>query len=142
MGPTADLARDPRWGRTDESFGEDPFLTGTMATALTKGIQGDDPKYWMAASLLKHVFANSNETTRTRSSSNFDNRLMREYYSVPFRMAFTEGGAKSYMAAYNAWNGIPMHVHPLLKDIVEKEWGANWIVSSDANAIGGAVTGT
>jgi len=140
-GPTSDLARDPRWGRTDESFGEDPFLTGTMATALTKGIQGDDPKYWMAASLLKHVFANSNETTRTRSSSNFDTRLMREYYSMPFRMAFTEGGAKSYMAAYNAWNGIPMHVHPVLKDIVEKEWGANWIVSSDANAIDGVVTG-
>ena len=67
-GPTSDLARDPRWGRTDESFREDPFPTGTMGTALTKGIQGDDPKYWMAASLLKHVFANSNETTRTRSS--------------------------------------------------------------------------
>jgi len=140
-GPTSDLARDPRWGRTDESFGEDPFLVGTMATALTKGIQGDDPTYWRAASLLKHVFANSNETTRTRSSSNFNNRLMREYYSVPFRMAFTEGGAKSYMAAYNAWNGIPMTFHPVLRDVLAKEWNADWIVSSDANALAGAVTG-
>lgn len=134
-GPASDLARDPRWGRNDESFGEDPFLTGTMAVALTKGIQGDDPTYWQAAALLKHVFANSNETTRARSSSNFDVRLMREYYSVPFRMAFTEGGAKSYMAAYNAWNGIPMTIHPFLKEVVATEWGANGIISSDAGAM-------
>ena len=140
-GPTSDLARDPRWGRNDESYGEDPFLTGTMATSLTKGIQGNDPNYWMAASLLKHVFANSNETTRGRSSSDFDNRLMREYYSVPLRMAFMEGGARSFMAAYNAWNGIPMTVNPVLKDVVGKEWGANWVISSDAGALGLAVTG-
>ena len=135
MGPTSDLARDPRWGRTDESFGEDPFLTGTMAVAFVKGIQGDDPKYWQAASLLKHLFANSNETTRSRSSSNFDDRLMREYYSVPFRMAFMEGGAKSYMAAFNAWNGIPMIVNPVLKNVVAKEWGAGWVVTPDAGAL-------
>ena len=134
-GPTADLARDPRWGRTDESFGEDPFLTGTMALNLIKGIQGDNPNYWQAASLMKHVFANSNETTRSRSSSDFDQRLMREYYSVPFRMGFMEGGAKSYMASYNAWNGVPMSVNPFLKNVVANEWGANWIVSSDAGAI-------
>ena len=135
MGPTADLARDPRWGRTDESYGEDAFLTGTMAVALVKGIQGDDPKYWQAASLLKHLFANSNETTRGSSSSNFDERLMREYYSVPFRRAFVDGGAKSYMAAYNAWNGIPMAVHPVLRDVVKKEWNAGWIVTPDAGAM-------
>ncbi len=134
-GPASDLARDPRWGRNDESFGEDPFLTGTMAVALTKGIQGDDSRYWQAAALLKHVFANSNETTRARSSSNFDVRLMREYYSVPFRMAFTEGRATSYMAAYNAWNGIPMTINPVLKEVVAKEWGANGIISSDAGAM-------
>ncbi|HLL93953.1 MAG TPA: glycoside hydrolase family 3 C-terminal domain-containing protein [Spirosoma sp.] len=139
-GPASDLARDPRWGRNDESFGEDPFLTGTMAVALTKGIQGDDPRYWQAAALLKHVFANSNETTRARSSSNFDVRLMREYYSVPFRMAFTDGGATSYMAAYNAWNGIPMTIHPVLKEVVANEWGANGIVSSDAGAMSHLIT--
>ena len=74
-GPTSDLARDPRWGRNDESFSEDAYLTGTMATAFAKGIQGDDPDFWMAASLLKHFMANSNETTRARSSSDFDERL-------------------------------------------------------------------
>ncbi|WP_435356390.1 glycoside hydrolase family 3 C-terminal domain-containing protein [Emticicia sp. SJ17W-69] len=134
-GPTTDLARDPRWGRNDESYSEDSFLVGTMATAVSKGIQGDNPNYWMAGSLLKHFFANSNETTRGRSSSNFDNRLMREYYAAPFQMVFTKGGAKSYMASYNAWNGIPMTVHPMLRDVVAKEWGADWIISSDFLAV-------
>lgn len=140
-GPTADLARDPRWGRTDESFGEDPYLTGTMAVNLIKGIQGDNTHYWLAASLMKHVFANSNETIRTRSSSDFDNRLMREYYSVPFRMGFTSGGARSFMASYNAWNGVPMTVNPILKSLMQKEWGADYIVSSDAGGIEGVVSG-
>ena len=139
-GPTSDLARDPRWGRNDESYSEDPFLAGTMATALAKGIQGDDPRYWQAAALLKHFFANSNETTRGGSSSDFDMRLMREYYSVPFRMVFLGAGAKSFMASYNAWNGVPMTVNPVLKDVVAKEWGANWIVSSDAGAMRNVVT--
>src|SRR5262249_10525325 len=60
-GPNADLARDPRWGRIDESYGEDPFFTGTMTAALVKGMQGEDPKYWRVASLMKHFLANSNE---------------------------------------------------------------------------------
>ena len=139
-GPTSDLARDPRWGRNDESYSEDPFLAGTMATALAHGMQGDDPRYWQVAALLKHFFANSNETTRGSSSSDFDERLMREYYSVPFRMVFLGAGAKSFMASYNAWNGIPMTVNPVLKDVVAKEWGANWIVSSDAGAMRNVVT--
>jgi beta-glucosidase len=138
-GPTTDLARDPRWGRNDESYGEDPFLVGTMATALSKGIQGDNADYWLAGSLLKHFFANSNETTRARSSSDFNNRLMREYYALPFQMTFTQGGAKSYMASYNAWNGVPMTTHPMLKEIVSKEWGADWVISSDFLSIGHAV---
>jgi beta-glucosidase len=139
QGPTSDLARDPRWGRNDESFGEDPFLTGSMATAFAEGIQGNDPQYWQAVALLKHFFANSNETTRMSSSSDFDERLMREYYSVPFRMAFTVGGAKSYMSSYNAWNGIPMVANPVLRDVVAKEWGANYIISTDAGALQRAV---
>ena len=71
-GPNADLARDPRWGRNEESYGEDPFLTATMSVAFIRGMQGDDPKYWQAASLMKHFLANSNETTRGGSSSDFD----------------------------------------------------------------------
>jgi beta-glucosidase len=138
-GPNADLARDPRWGRIDESYGEDAFFVGTMSAAFADGIQGHDPKYWQAASLLKHFLANSNENGRYGSSSDFEARQMREYYSVPFRMAFVEAGARSYMAAYNAWNRVPMTVHPMLKDVVAREWGVDGIVSTDAGAVSNMV---
>jgi beta-glucosidase len=138
--PNADLARDPRWGRSEESYGEDPYLTGTMATAFVKGLQGDNPKYWLSASLMKHFLANSNEDGRGGSSSDFDERLLREYYSVPFRMGVTEGGSRAYMAAYNAWNGIPMTVQPILKDITMREWGLDGIICTDAGALTNMVT--
>ena len=133
-GPQADLARDPRWGRSEEVYGEDPFFNGTMVVAFAKGLQGDDPKYWQAAALLKHFLANSNEMFRTSSSSNFDQRLFWEYYSVPFRMGFLEGGAKGVMASYNAWNGTPMAVNPVLKSIVRDQWGVD-VLSSDGGAV-------
>jgi len=134
-GPQADLARDPRWGRSEEVYGEDPWFNGVMATAFARGLEGDDPKYWQAAPLLKHFLANSNENDRTRTSSDFDERLFWEYYSVPFRMAFQDGGARGVMASYNAWNGTPMAVHPALRQVVIDGWHAD-VVSSD----GGAVT--
>ena len=133
-GPQSDLGRDPRWGRSEEVYGEDPFFNGTMAVAFTKGLQGDDPKYWQAAALLKHFLANENENNRNSSSSNFDERLFWEYYSVPFRMAFLEGGAKGVMASYNAWNGTPMAVNPILKSIVREQWGVD-VISSDGGAV-------
>jgi beta-glucosidase len=133
-GPQADLARDPRWGRSEEVYGEDPFFNGTMVVAFTKGLQGDDPKYWQSAALLKHFLANSNEDFRTSSSSIFDQRLFWEYYSVPFRMGFLEGGAKGVMASYNAWNGTPMAINPILRSIVQKQWGVD-VLSSDGGAV-------
>jgi beta-glucosidase len=133
-GPQADLARDPRWGRSEEVYGEDPFFNGTMVVAFTKGLQGDDPKYWQSAALLKHFLGNSNEDFRTSSSSIFDQRLFWEYYSVPFRMGFLEGGAKGVMASYNAWNGSPMAINPILKSIVQKQWGVD-VLSSDGGAV-------
>ena len=133
-GPQADLARDPRWGRSEEVYGEDAFFNGTMVTAFTKGLQGDDPKYWQSAALLKHFLANSNENFRTNSSSNFDHRLFWEYYSVPFRMGFLDGGAKAVMASYNAWNGTPMVINPILRSIVQKQWGID-VLSSDGGAV-------
>jgi beta-glucosidase len=138
--PNADLARDPRWGRSEESFGEDPYLTGTMAAAFAKGLQGDNQKYWLSASLMKHFLANSNENGRDGSSSDFDERLLREYYTVPFRMGVTEGGSRAYMASYNAWNGIPMTVNPILKDITMREWGLDGIICTDAGALTNMVT--
>ncbi len=138
--PNADLDRDPRWGRSEESYGEDPYFDGTMVTAFVKGLQGDNPKYWQTASLLKHFMANSNENGRGGSSSNFDERLMREYYSVPFRMGIVDGGARAYMTAYNAWNGIPMAAQPILKSMTFAEWGFDGIVCTDAGALTNMVT--
>jgi beta-glucosidase len=138
--PNADLGRDPRWGRTEECFGEDPFFNGTMVTAMVRGLQGDDPKYWLTASLMKHFLANSNENGRGGSSSDFDERLLREYYSVPFRMGVLEGGSRAFMAAYNAWNHIPMTVNPILRGIAMKEWGVDGIVCTDAGSLRNLIT--
>jgi len=133
--PNADLGRDPRWGRTEECYGEDPFFNGTMVTAFVKGLQGNNPKYWLTASLMKHFLANSNEDERTWSSSNFNERLFREYYSVPFRMGIEDGGSQAYMAAYNSWNEIPMMVNPVLKNVTVKEWGQKGIICTDGGAL-------
>jgi len=133
-GPQSDLARDPRWGRSEEVYGEDPFLNGTMAVAFIHGLQGDDPKYWLSAALLKHFLANSNEDHRTKSNSVFDDRLFWEYYSLPFRMGFQQGGATGVMASYNAWNGTPMAINPVLKSILRDKWGVE-ILSSDGGAV-------
>jgi beta-glucosidase len=83
---------------------------------------------------MKHFLANSNEDGRTYTSSDFDDRLWREYYSVPFRMGIQEGGSRAYMAAYNKVSGIPAMVHPMLKDITVKEWGQNGIICTDGGA--------
>jgi beta-glucosidase len=133
-GPQSDLARDPRWGRSEEVYGEDPFFNGTMAVAFAKGIEGDDPKYWQASPLLKHFLANENEDHRNSSSSDFDERLFWEYYSVPFRMAFQEAGASAVMASYNGWNGTPMAVNPILRSIVRDKWGVD-VLSTDGGAV-------
>ncbi len=133
--PNADLGRDPRWGRTEECYGEDPFFNGTMAVAFIKGLQGDDPKYWQVASLLKHFFANSNEDGRAGSSSDFDERLFREYYSVAFRMGFEQGGARCFMTAYNAWNNIPCHINPVIREVAMKEWGVDGAICTDGGGL-------
>lgn len=133
--PNADLGRDPRWGRTEECYGEDPFFNGTMVVAFVHGLQGDNPRYWQTASLLKHFLANSNEDGRDNSSSDFDEQLFRDYYSVPFRMGIVDGGARAFMAAYNSWNGIPMMVNPVLKKVAVNEWGQNGIISTDGGAL-------
>ena len=132
--PNADLARDPRWGRTEESFGEDPYLTAQLSVAMVRGLQGDDSRYWKVAALMKHFLANSNEDGRDSTSSNFDERLFREYYSYPFYKGITEGGSRAFMASYNCWNGIPMCVHPCLDEITRKEWGNNGIICTDGGA--------
>jgi beta-glucosidase len=131
--PNADLGRDPRWGRTEECFGEDPYLCGEMTAAFVRGLQGDHPRYLRAASLMKHFLANSNEDERVRSSSSFDERLFREYYSVPFRRG-VEAGSRAFMAAYNSYNGVPCTVHPMLERTARAEWGQDGIICTDGGA--------
>jgi beta-glucosidase len=117
--PNADLGRDPRWGRTEECYGEDAYFNGVMTQAFVRGLQGDHPRYWQTASLMKHFLANSNEVGREAGCSSFDDRLWREYYSVPFRKG-VEAGSRAFMAAYNKINGIPATVHPMLNDIAQQ----------------------
>ena len=132
--PNADLARDPRWGRTEESFGEDPYLVGEMVAAEVRGIQGDDPQYWRGASLMKHFLANSNEDNRYKTDSRFDEALFRDYYSYGFWKG-AQAGAMSLMTAYNAYNGIPCIANPFIKDILFDEWGMKGTLVDDAGAL-------
>ena len=133
--PNADLARDPRWGRTEESFGEDPLHAARLTVAAVRGLQGDHPRYWRTAALMKHFLANSNEDGRDSTSSNFGPRLFREYYAYPFYKGITEGGSRAFMAAYNAWNDTVMAVHPCLDRIARRQWGNNGIICTDGGAL-------
>lgn len=133
--PNADLGRDPRWGRTEECFGEDALLTASLTTAMIKGLQGNDKKYWKTAALMKHFLANSNEDGRDSTSSDFSNRLFREYYAYPFYKGIKDGGSRAFMAAYNAWNGVVMCANPILETITRKEWGMNGIICTDGGGL-------
>ena len=132
--PNADLGRDPRWGRTEECFGEDPYLVGEMVAAEVRGIQGDDPTYWRGAALMKHFLANSNEDGRTGTDSRFDEELFRDYYSYGFWKG-ARAGAMSLMTAYNAYNGIPCIAAPFIKDVLVDEWGMKGTLVDDAGAL-------
>ncbi len=134
LAPNADLGRDIRWGRTEECYGEDPFLASALTVAYIQGLQGNHSRYWKTASLMKHFLANSNENNRHIDSSDFDERLFREYYSYAFYKGIVEGGSRAYMAAYNKYNGIPCTVHPVLKEVTVKEWGQNGIICTDGGA--------
>jgi beta-glucosidase len=132
--PNVDLARDPRWGRVEESYGEDPYLIGELAKGFLAGLHGSDPKILLAASMLKHFAANSNENTRVTSSSNLDDRNLREYYTATFGTAVRDGRANAIMTAYNKINDRPAAVTPLLKSLVMGEWGFRGFFCTDGSA--------
>lgn len=133
--PNADLGRDPRWGRNEECYGEDAFFNGTMVVAFIKGLQGEHSRYWQSAALMKHFLANSNENDRDKSSSDFDERLFHEYYSLPFRMGVQFGRSQAYMAAYNAVNKVPMTINPIMQKVTREQWGHDGIICTDAGAM-------
>ncbi|HIZ56899.1 MAG TPA: glycoside hydrolase family 3 C-terminal domain-containing protein [Firmicutes bacterium] len=129
FGPTVDMERDPRWGRTEEAYGEDPYLTGQMTIPYTKGLKGNHPFYWRTAPLLKHFCCNNNEKDRSSCSANIEPRTKHEYYYAAFKPAITEGGAVGVMAAYNALSGVPAFVNPDLQTLLKDQWGAAMVVS-------------
>ncbi len=135
--PTVNMGRDPRWGRNDEAFGEDPLLAGRLAAAYVRGIQGEDGKYLKAISTPKHFAANNSEYNRNSASSNLDEATLREYFLPVFESCFREGGAQSVMTAYNRISGVPCSVNEhLLQDILRDEWGFDGYVVSDDGAVG------
>ncbi len=135
--PTVDMERDPRWGRNEEAYGEDPYLTGELSKELVKGIQGDHPVYLKAVATLKHFLGNNNEVDRGIGSSSIDPRNLREYYLRAFEKPFTEGGAQSMMTSYNLINGTPATLYHGVNDIVRGEWGMDGFVVSDAGDVMG-----
>jgi beta-glucosidase len=135
--PNINLFRDPRWGRGMETYGEDPYLTGRMAVAFIKGLQGDDPKYLKTVATAKHYAVHSGpESTRHTFDAVVDETDLRESYLPHFEAAIKEGGAYSVMCAYNSVDGKPACANPrLLEDILRKEWGFQGYVVSDCGAI-------
>lgn len=137
--PTVDLERDPRWGRTEEAYGEDPHLTGRLSTELVKGMQGDHPFYFKSVATLKHFYGNNNEIDRGSASVSIDPRNKREYYLKAFEMPFREGRAGSMMTAYNGINGTPCNLNAEVQKIVKDEWGMDGFVVGDAGDVLGTV---
>ena len=121
--PTVDMERDPRWGRTEEGYGEDPFLTGEMSSAYIRGMQGEDPHYLRIAATLKHFYGNNTEVGRGWKNVSIDPRNQYEYYLEPFRRAIEKGGAEAVMTAYNKINGIPGMLNTEVRDILKKQYG-------------------
>lgn len=120
--PTIDMERDPRWGRTEEAYGEDPYLTGEMSSAYIQGMKGNDPFYLQCGASLKHFYANNIETDRIKISSSVDERNKYEYYLEPFRKAIEEGGAEAVMTSYNEINGVPAIVNHEVQDLLKDTW--------------------
>jgi beta-glucosidase len=132
--PTVDLERDPRWGRTEEGWGEDPVLTGILASAYVRGLQGRHPTYLKTVATLKHFFANNHEAGRTSTSSDIPPVLMEGYYLKAFELVL-RNGAQSIMTAYNAVNGVPAMLRPEIHDLVKGQWGWDGFVVCDGGAL-------
>lgn len=137
--PVVDVARDPRWGRVEETFGEDPFLVAQLGIAAVRGFQGDasfkDKRRLIAT--LKHLVAHGQpESGQNCAPVNVSMRLLRETFMFPFKEAIQKAGAISVMASYNEVDGVPSHSNRwLLRDVLRKEWGFEGFVVSDYYAV-------
>ncbi|MRX64913.1 glycoside hydrolase family 3 protein [Maribacter luteus] len=133
--PTINMARDPRWGRTPETYGEDPYLTSQIGLSFVKGLQGNDDKYLKVVSTPKHFVANNQEENRFGYNAKISERALREYYFPAYKTLIQEGNAQSIMSAYNAINGVPSTANNwLLNTVLRDEWGFKGYVVSDCGA--------
>ena len=135
--PNINIFRDPRWGRGQETFGEDPFLTARMGVAFVRGLQGDDPKYYRVISTPKHFAVHSGpEPSRHKDDIKVSKHDQLDTYLPAFRATVTEGRAGSVMCAYNSINGQPACVNEfLLQDQLRKKWNFQGYVVSDCEAV-------
>jgi len=135
--PNINIFRDPRWGRGQETYGEDPFLTGRFAVAFVKGLQGDDPHYLKTVATVKHFAVHSGpEPLRYGFNAQIPDRDLRETYLPAFETAILEGKAMSLMSAYNAVDGVPCPANSfLLDDVLRQEWGFKGAVVGDVFAV-------
>jgi beta-glucosidase len=133
--PVLDLARDPRWGRTEETYGEDPYLASRIAVAAVKGFQGTGPfidKSHVIATAKHFAVHGQPEGGTNTAPGNYSERVIREYFLKPFEAAVKEANIQSVMASYNEIDGIPSHANPyILDEILRREWGFDGVVVSD-----------
>ena len=140
--PNINIFRDPRWGRGQETYGEDPFLAGRMAVAFVTGLQGDDPRYFKTISTPKHFAVHSGpEVLRHEFDAEPTPHDLADTYTPAFRAAVVEGKADSVMCAYSAVDGIPACANPKLFNLLRNKWGFRGYVVSDCGAIGDIYTG-
>ena len=140
--PVVEPVRDPRWGRTGESYGEDPFLISQISSGFVQGLMGNDPVYLKAVPCGKHYFANNSEFNRHTGSSDMDDRDMREFYLLPYRNLIGKDRLPAIMTCYNAVNGIPMSANKYLVDtIARKTYGLDGYITGDCGAISDILTG-
>jgi beta-glucosidase len=140
--PVVEPIRDPRWGRTGEAYGEDPFLVSQIAGGFVRGLTGDNPTYLKSVPSAKHYFANNSEFDRHVSSSKMDRRDMREYYLAPYKKLIEKDNLPSVMSSYNAVNGVPTSASQLYLDtIARRTYGMKGYITGDCAAIEDIYTG-
>lgn len=136
LSPLADVAQDPRWGRVSETYGEEPYLVGQIASAFVRGIQGAVPDKPIVATLKHFVGYGASDGGRNTETANIGERALREVYGRPFEMAIRDGGARAVMPAYNDLDGIPASGSPdLLTGLLREEYGFTGLVISDLEAV-------
>lgn len=137
--PNINIFRDPRWGRGQETFGEDPFLTTRMGVAFVNGLQGDDPDYLKATAAAKHFLVHSGpENIRHEFDAVPSKQDLHETYMPAFRALVTQAGVEGVMAAYNAVYGTPMVANEyFLQDVLREQWGFDGYITSDCGGVGG-----